>query len=86
MICTLEGNSETEPLRVKDYVRAQDIGIKEYGIEDLGLNRNDTGILGSPTYVSKAFRKKHDRVPAQVSEDVCGFLCDIIKTEGANGE
>lgn len=86
VICTLEGNSETEPLRVKDYVRAQDIGIKEYGIEDLGLNRNDTGILGSPTYVSKAFRKKHDRVPAQVSEDVCGFLCNIIKTEGANGE
>lgn len=44
-----------------DYIRAQDSDIKILDSNDILINCDISGIKGSPTYVSKAFRPKTER-------------------------
>lgn len=50
-------------------MRAQDADIKFVDLDALGLNENQVGIKGSPTYVSNVFRPKRTR------------KCEIIETK-----
>ena len=56
LICVLK--SEFEPSRplINGVIEAQDAEIKTLSLQDLGLQPDEVGIKGSPTYVSKAFR------------------------------
>ena len=84
VVCILKNKNPIEPLYVKDYVRAQDIGVEILGAKDLDINPKETGILGSPTFVARAFRQKHDRTAKTPPCDACGFLYSILKREGKN--
>lgn len=86
VVCVLEKKEEIEPILISDYVRAQDIGIKEYGIYDLGIGRDEAGILGSPTFVSRAFKKEYKREPKTVESDICKFLSAVLCAEANDGK
>ena len=47
--------------RVCGYVKAQDYNYDMYGIYDINLPESDTGLKGSPTYVSKVFKCEDTR-------------------------
>lgn len=85
VVCVLKGKGAIKPLCVADYVRAQDIGVEIFDIKKLGLNPSQTGILGSPTFVSKAFKLKHNRRQIAI-ENPKDFLCKIITSGGKIGE
>ena len=85
LICILKGGGKIEPLYVRDYVRAQDLGVEVFNLESLNLNPSQTGILGSPTFVSRAFKLKHERV-AKIVENPDVFLFYILKNGGKIGE
>lgn len=71
---------------IQDYIRAQDIGVKSYGFDDLDLNRDETGILGSPTFVSRAFRLEHARVQKVIDGADCAQIRNIIDEVCKNGK
>ena len=47
--------------KINGYMRAQDYDYKTYSIYDLNLQADETGVKGSPTYVSKVFKNKEGR-------------------------
>ncbi len=47
--------------RITGYIKAQDYNYKSYNIYDLNLDPNQTGVKGSPTYVSKVFKNEDGR-------------------------
>lgn len=67
LLCILKSEFEPSRALINGIIKAQDTKITTLTLEDLGLNPEDVGIKGSPTYVSKAFRpevkhngEKHD--------------------------
>lgn len=82
LVCTLKGDEAKNRLYVKDYVRAQDIKIEIYGAKEIDLQQNETGISGSPTFVSKAFRLEHNRQTKTIEKNPLDFLSDILEKEG----
>lgn len=56
LLCVLQGFEEPSRARINGIRRAQKTEIKKYSLADIGLNPEDVGLKGSPTYVSKAFR------------------------------
>lgn len=83
--CVLKGDEPIKPLYVKDYMRSQEIGIKEYDLSDLELDKTQTGILGSPTYVFKAFKLEHQRDAQEIKYNIPDFLINLTKNGGKNG-
>jgi len=61
-------NSVYKPL-IEDYIRAQEIKIETLNAEDIMADPEKTGMKGSPTYVSKAYRPENKRE--------CQFIDDI---------
>jgi electron transfer flavoprotein beta subunit len=57
LICVIEQNFEPSRPRINGVIRAAKKEIKTYTLSDIGLNPEEVGIKGSPTYVSRAFRK-----------------------------
>lgn len=47
--------------RIQGYIKAHDYKYKTYSLYDLNINENNTGIKGSPTYVSKVFKTEDTR-------------------------
>ena len=47
--------------RINGYIKAQDYNYKSYNIYDLNLKPEETGVKGSPTYVSKVFKNQEGR-------------------------
>lgn len=80
VVCVL-GKETKKQLRVGNYVRAQDLGIETYGFSDLDLKPDEVGILGSPTYVKRAFRLEYNREKQEITENVAEFLCKLAKGE-----
>ena len=62
LVCVVKNNDELSRPTINGFVNAQNVEIKKYSMEDIGLIPEDVGIKGSPTFVSKAFRplKKRD--------------------------
>ena len=56
LICMLQNGKEPSRALINGYKRAQKAEIKMFTMENLGLLPEETGIKGSPTYVSRAFR------------------------------
>ena len=64
--------------KIRDYIRAQNKGIEEYCFEDLGLSRDEVGILGSPTVVYKAFRPEINKDTKEITENYSNFILDLV--------
>jgi len=80
--CLLSVQKECEEKfipKIDDYVKAQTKIIEKYGAEDLGLMKNEIGIIGSPTMVYKAFRPIIEKETKEISSDYSSTLLDIIK-------
>jgi len=56
LICVCDCPFEARNILIDGYIKAQNTEIKTLNADDLNLSREDVGIKGSPTYVSKAFR------------------------------
>ena len=56
VLCMLKCDYEPRRPLIKGFKKAQQSEIKFYGLNDIGLEAENVGIKGSPTYVNKAFR------------------------------
>ena len=56
VLCMLKCDYEPRRPLIDGFKTAQKADIPQYGLEDIGLDAEQVGIKGSPTYVSKAFR------------------------------
>jgi len=64
--------------KIEDYIRAQNFGIEIYGIEDLGFNKTEVGIIGSPTMVYKAFRPEINKQTQEIKEDYTNKIIELL--------
>ena len=78
LVCVLKGDYEPERPTIRGTIKALNTKICTLGIDDIGLTPDDTGIKGSPTYVSRAFRPEHNRGECELYQD-CQTLSDKIK-------
>jgi electron transfer flavoprotein beta subunit len=58
LICKLQDDFEPERPTINGIKFAQNQDIKILDMEGIGLTQEETGLKGSPTYVSKAFRNQ----------------------------
>ena len=65
--------------KINGYMRAKDYYYKSYNIYDLNLQPEETGVKGSPTYVSKVFKNDEGRNGKILNYDNEGCLETIIK-------
>lgn len=83
LVCMLKCEYEPREVFIEGYMKAQDYDLKVYGFEDIGLQQQDVGMKGSPTYVSKAFRpepKQNGTIVQKASaEEYVTFLDDKVK-------
>ncbi len=56
LVCVMQNDFEPQRARINGIISANKKEIKTLSMEDIGLPPQKTGIKGSPTYVSKAFR------------------------------
>lgn len=63
-------NFEKRSPKINDYIKAQDKEIKILTQNDLEINLDECGIKGSPTWVSKVFRKQTERTVEEISNNV----------------
>ncbi len=61
LICVNNCPYEEPIISIDGYIKSQNTLIKTLNADDLNLSREDIGIKGSPTWVSKAFRATSDR-------------------------
>lgn len=64
--------------KIEDYVKAQNTGIETYGLEDLGLDKNEVGIIGSPTMVWRAFRPEINKNAKEIKENYSEKIIELI--------
>lgn len=64
--------------RIEDYIRAQNTAIEIYNADDLGLTKEQTGIIGSPTVVSKAYRPVIEKNTVEIKEDISDKLLEFL--------
>ena len=79
LIAVKEECSDKFTPKISDYIRAQNKGIEEYCFEDLGISRDDVGIIGSPTVVYKAFRPEYNKNSVEIKENHTDFILDLVK-------
>ena len=85
LICILKGVGETTRPKINGFIKAKNTEIIFYSMEDIGLTPEETGIKGSPTFVSKAFCPVHNRGECEICND-CSSLADKIKEFGGIDE
>ena len=81
LICMLKSDYETVRANINGIKKAQLAEITTYTIEDIGLQPEEAGLKGSPTYVSKAFRASGRDVTCEYLNDIKS-LSEAIKTTG----
>ena len=64
--------------KIGDYVRAQTIKTEIYNADNLGFNKEEIGIIGSPTMVFKAFRPENSRESEEIDDITAQKLVDIV--------
>ena len=56
LVCVMQNDFEPQRPKINGIISANKKEIKKLSMEDIGLSPEKTGLKGSPTYVSKAFR------------------------------
>lgn len=64
--------------KIDDYIKAQNMGVETYGLEDLELNKNEVGIIGSPTMVWRAFRPEINKKAVEITENPTEKILEIL--------
>lgn len=82
LICVLKDDFEPARADIQGVIRSQKAEIPVYGISDIGLDAEEAGLKGSPTYVSKAFRAPKRDVECVFVES-SKELAQYIKNVGA---
>lgn len=85
LVCVLKDTKEPTRATINGIKRAYNTQIKTYSMEDIGLTPEQTGIKGSPTYVSRAFRPEHNKRDCLICAD-CSILAEKIKEYGGINE
>lgn len=65
--------------KIDDYIRAQNIAIEVYGLADLGYDKSEVGIIGSPTMVWRAYRPEIIKKSEEIKENFTDNILEIIK-------
>ncbi|HSA06589.1 MAG TPA: electron transfer flavoprotein subunit beta/FixA family protein [Candidatus Gastranaerophilales bacterium] len=85
VVCMLKCDYEPRKPSIKGTMKANKTQIGEYGLEDIGLNPEEVGIKGSPTYVSKAFRPEQrepgELIQADNARDAVAKLVEKLKKD-----
>ena len=77
VLCMLQGEYEPSRPLINGVIAGQNAEITVLSAEDLGLEPNEVGLKGSPTYVNKSFRLVTERHPETV--DSIDTLCAKIQ-------
>ncbi len=82
LICVLKGLEDTSRAKINGVIRAKNTVVDVYSMEDIELSPENTGIKGSPTYVSKAFRPVHNRGECEFCKDSSSLAQKIAEYGG----
>ena len=64
--------------KIDDYIRAQNTLIEIYGAKDVGLPKEEIGIVGSPTMVYRAYRPEIKKNTQEIKEEYSSAILDLI--------
>lgn len=64
--------------KIDDYIRAQNIPIEVYNLQDIGLNKDEVGVIGSPTMVYRAYRPEIVKDTKEIKEDYAKRILDFL--------
>ncbi len=76
LICVSDCPYVPRKILINGYIKAQDYKIEIFNADDIGLSKEEIGIKGSPTWVSKAFRAQNNRLN-KITENMASV--DVIK-------
>jgi electron transfer flavoprotein beta subunit len=85
VLCMLKDDYETTRATINGIRKAQKSDITTYSADDIGLNAEEVGLKGSPTYVSRAFRAEKKQVACNFMNDT-KELANIINVCRRNDE
>ncbi len=78
IIAVKENCAENYIPKIDDYIRAQNIQIEEYNLDNIDLAKDEVGIIGSPTMVYKAFRPEINKNTKEIKENIAKTILDFI--------
>lgn len=81
LICSLKSSNNVTRPSINGCINAQKANIETFSMEDIGLTPEDTGIKGSPTFVSKAFSPLKNREACKFETSI-EAIADKIKEFG----
>lgn len=87
LMCVLQSETEISRPLINGIIKAQEAEIKLITADDLEISPDDTGLKGSPTYVSKAFRalSNHNCEKYFLNNDAVEKVADkICEVRGQN--
>lgn len=61
VVCMIKNDKKPRKFTIEGSIKAQNTDITTCSMEEIGLTPQEVGILGSPTYVSKAFRPQRQK-------------------------
>lgn len=64
--------------KIDDYINAQNKGIEVYTMADLGFEKSQVGILGSPTMVWRAFRPQIRKKTQEIEQNYADKILEIL--------
>ena len=64
--------------KIDDYIRAQNRGVEVYNAQDLGFEKNEVGVIGSPTMVAKAYKPEINKQTIEIEEDYVSKLAELL--------
>ena len=70
---------ETNAPKIEDYIRAQNVIVETYDINDLEFDKKEVGILGSPTMVYRAYRPEINKKTVQIKENYAHEILNFIQ-------
>ncbi len=64
--------------KIDDYIRAQGAAVEKYGANDLEIQKEDVGIIGSPTVVYRSFRPTIEKDTVEITENYSKTILDFL--------
>ena len=79
VLCMLKCDYEPRRPLISGFVKAHNSDIKSYSMENIGLQAEEVGMKGSPTYVSKAFRPEQKQGGEVITPESAKNAAEILK-------
>lgn len=77
LLCICDTPYTQRDIKISGYIKSQESHVKVLSADELGLERDKVGVLGSPTRVSRAFRAESNRENKIYKED-CFNKSDVV--------